>query len=36
VDARVRHGKTEVTVGDLEDKKWEDMRITDENEPDYE
>ena len=36
VDARVRHGKTEVTVGDLEDKKGDEMRITDENEPDYE
>jgi hypothetical protein len=32
----VRHGKTEVTVGDLEDKKGDEMRITDENEPDYE
>lgn len=36
VDARVRHGKTEVTVGDLDDKKNDDMRITDDNDIDLE
>lgn len=36
VDARVRHGNTELTVGDLDNKGEQDMKITDDNEPDYE
>ena len=36
VDARVRHGKTEVTVGDLDKKGEQEMRITNDNEPDSE
>ena len=36
VDARVRHGKTEVTVGDLDKKGEQEMRITSDNELDIE
>ena len=36
VDARVRHGKTELTVGDIDKKGEKEMRITDEDQPDYE